>query len=75
MSKAVKIHDAIRQWDGYALFDKDNVLVCDHLYASIEEAEPAKNNLLCVGDSDSVSIWNVTLTRKDKVNDNNAVKV
>ena len=75
MSKSVKIHDAVRQWDGYALFDKDNVLVSDRLYVSLKEAEPAKNNLLDVGDSDSVSIWNVTLTRKDKVNDHNAVKV
>jgi hypothetical protein len=72
MSKAVKIHDSIRQWDGYGLFDKDNVLASALLCESIEEADSIRSNLR---DSDSVSIWNVTLTRKDKVNDHNAVKV
>ncbi len=67
MSKAVKIHDAIRQWDGYALFDEDNVLSSSVLYDNLDTARADA--------SDGDSIWNVTLTRKDKVNDNNAVKV
>jgi hypothetical protein len=75
MSKSVKIHDAVRKWDAYALFDKDNVLACDYLFTRIEDAEPLKNHLIGFRDPDSVSIWNVTLTRKDKVNDHNAVKI
>ena len=67
MSKSVKIHDAIRQWDGYALFDEDNVLSSSVLYDNLDTARADA--------SDGDSIWNVTLTRKDKVNDNNAVKV
>jgi hypothetical protein len=70
MSRGVKVHDAITEWDGYALFDKDNVLACNRLFGKIEEAEPIKNNLINVGEPDSVSIWNVTLTKKGKVNDN-----
>ena len=70
MSRGVKVHDAIIEWDGYALFDKDNVLACNRLFEKIGEAEPIKNNLINVGEPDSVSIWNVTLTKKGKVNDN-----
>lgn len=75
MSKSVKIHDAVRQWDGYALFDKDNVLVSDRLYSSIYEAEPDMTSIRFWEKAEGVSLWNVTLTRKDKVNDHNAVKV
>ena len=67
MSKGVKVHDAIRQWDGYALFDEDNVLSSSVLYDNLDRATADAS----VGDS----IWNVTLTRKEKVNDHNAVKV
>jgi hypothetical protein len=60
MSKSVKIDESIREWDGYALFDKDNVLASDLFCESIVEADSIRSNLR---DSDSVSIWNVTLTR------------
>ena len=75
MSKAVKIHESIKKWDIYALFDKDNVLASPKLFTNILEAEAIRNYMVAFGDDDSISIWNVTLTRKDKVNDNNAVKV
>jgi hypothetical protein len=75
MSKGVKVHESIRKWDGYALFDKDNVLVSDRLYSSIYEAEPDMTRIRFWEKAEGVSIWNVTLTRKDKVNDHNAVKV
>ena len=67
MSKGVKVHESIREWDGYALFDEDNVLSSSVLYDNLDTARADA--------SDGDSIWNVTLTRKDKVNDNNAVKV
>jgi hypothetical protein len=75
MSKAVKIHDAVREWDAYALFDKDNVLACNYLFTSVEDGEPIRKNLIGFGAPNSISFWSVTLTRKDKVNDHNAVKV
>jgi len=75
MSKAVKIHDSIKKWDVYALFDKDNVLASPKLFTNILEAEAIRNYMVAFGDYDSISIWNVTLTRKEKVNDHNAVKV
>jgi hypothetical protein len=75
MSKSVKIHDAIRQWDGYALFDKDNVLVSDRLYSSIYEAEPDMTRIRFWEEAEGVSLWTVTLTRKDKAIDHNSVKV
>jgi hypothetical protein len=75
MSKGVKVHDSIKKWDVYALFDKDNVLASPKLFTNILEAEAIRNYMVAFGDNDSISIWNVTLTRKDKVNDNNAVKV
>jgi hypothetical protein len=75
MSKGVKIHESIKKWDIYALFDKDNVLASTKLFTNILEAEAIRNYMVAFGDNDSISIWNVTLTRKDKVNDHNAVKV
>jgi hypothetical protein len=67
MSEAVKIHDSIRKWDGYALFDKDNVLSSPALYDNLDRARADA--------SEGDDVWNVTLTRKDKVNDHNAVKI
>jgi len=75
MSKGVKVHDAVRKWDAYALFDKDNVLVSNRLYSSVYEAGPDMTSLHFNEEAQGVSIWNVTLTRKDKVYDHNAVKV
>jgi hypothetical protein len=75
MSKGVKVHDSIRQWDGYALFDKDNVLVSDRLYSSIYEAEPDMTRIRFWEEAEGVSLWTVTLTRKDKAIDHNSVKV
>ena len=75
MSKGVKVHESIREWDGYALFDDDNVLAASLLLTNLVEAEAFKNRITDFGVAKSVSIWNVILTRKDKVNDNNAVKV
>ena len=74
MSSSVKVHEGITEWDGYALFDKDNVLACNRLFGKIEEAEPIKNNLIAVGEPDSVSIWNVTLNKKGKVSNDNHSK-
>jgi len=68
MSEGVKIHDAIRKWEGYAVFDKDNVLVEPILHHKLESAES-------VAFYDNHTVWSVTLTRKEKVYDNNAVKV
>lgn len=36
MSEGVKVHGAITEWDGYALFDKDNVLACDRLFGKLD---------------------------------------
>jgi len=69
MSRGVKVHDAITEWDGYALFDKDNVLASALLCDSIMEADSVRRSEYH-RDSDSISIWNVTLTKKGKVNDN-----
>ena len=67
MSKGVKVHESIRKWDGYALFDKDNVLSSPALYDNLDRARADA--------SEDDDVWNVTLTRKDKVNDHNAVKI
>jgi hypothetical protein len=75
MSRGVKVHDAITEWDGYALFDKDNVLACDRLFGKLDEAEPMKNHLIGFGESDLISIWNVVLTKKGKVNDNSTEQI
>jgi len=50
------------------LFDKDNVLVGRLLYHNLQEA-------LDTAFYDDHTVWSVTLTRKDKMNDHNAVKV
>jgi hypothetical protein len=59
VSNAVKVHESIREWDGYALFDKDNVLSTPLLYENLDIAKREAYE----GDD----VWTVTLTRKDKV--------
>jgi hypothetical protein len=74
VSSSVKVHEGITEWDGYALFDKDNVLACDRLFGKLDEAEPMKNHLVGFGESDLISIWNVVLTKKGKVSNDNHSK-
>ena len=59
MSKSVKIDESIREWDGYALFDKDNVLSVPKLYTSLDAAKADASEF---GDD----VWHVTLTRVSK---------
>lgn len=59
MSDAVKVHESIREWDGYALFDKDNVLSTPMLYENLDTAKADA--------SEGDDVWNVTLIRKDKI--------
>jgi len=69
----VKVHEGITEWDGYALFDKDNVLASALLCDSIMEADSVRRSEYS-RDSDSISIWNVTLTKKGKVSNDNHSK-
>lgn len=66
MSNAVKIADEITKWDGYALFDKDNVLLNDQLFTHYERAR----KIASCYENDEAIIWKVELNRKEKVNDN-----
>ena len=66
MSEAVKIADEITKWDGYALFDKDNVLLNDQLFLRLERARKIAS---CYQDGEAI-IWRVELDRKEKINDN-----
>ncbi len=66
MSKAVKIANEITKWDGYALFDKDNVLLNDQLFTHYERAR----KIASCYENDEAIIWKVELNRKEKVNDN-----
>jgi hypothetical protein len=59
VSNAVKVHESIREWDGYALFDKDNVLSTPMLYENLDTAKADA--------SEGDDVWNVTLIRKDKI--------
>jgi hypothetical protein len=59
VSEAVKVHESIREWDGYALFDKDNVLSTPMLYENLDTAKADA--------SEGDDVWNVTLIRKDKI--------
>ena len=59
MSEAIKVHESIREWDGYALFDKDNVLSTPMLYENLDTAKADA--------SEGDDVWNVTLIRKDKI--------
>ena len=58
MSKSVKIDESIREWDGYALFDKDNVLSTHVMYENLDRAKADA--------SEGDDVWNVTLTRVSK---------
>lgn len=66
MSNAVKIANEITKWDGYALFDKDNVLLNDQLFTHYERA---RQMATCFESGEAI-IWKVELNRKEKVNDN-----
>ena len=58
MSKSVQIDESIREWDGYALFDKDNVLSTHVMYENLDRAKADA--------SEGDDVWNVTLTRVSK---------
>jgi uncharacterized membrane protein YqiK len=66
VSEAVKIANEITKWDGYALFDKDNVLLNDQLFLRLEGARKIAS---CYQDGEAI-IWRVELDRKEKINDN-----
>ena len=66
MSEAVKIANEITKWDGYALFDKDNVLLNDQLFLRLERARKIAS---CYQSGEAI-IWRVELDRKEKINDN-----
>lgn len=66
MSEAVKIADEITKWDGYALFDKDNVLLNDQLFIYVHEAQSIASRY----EKGEAIIWRVELDRKEKINDN-----
>ena len=66
MSNAVKIANEITKWDGFALFDKDNVLLNDQLFTHYERAR----KIASCYENDEAIIWKVELNRKEKVNDN-----
>jgi len=66
VSEAVKIADEITKWDGYALFDKDNVLLNGQLFTNYERA---KKIAACYENGEAI-IWRVELDRKEKINDN-----
>lgn len=66
MSEAVKIANEITKWDGYALFDKDNVLLNDKLFTHYKRAQKIAS---CYENGEAI-IWKVELNRKEKVNDN-----
>jgi hypothetical protein len=66
VSEAVKIADEITKWDGFALFDKDNVLLNDQLFTHYERAQKIAS---CYENGEAI-IWKVELNRKEKVNDN-----
>lgn len=65
MSEAVKVHETITQWDGYALFDKDYVLLNSELFYDLDTA---KQRAECY-ESDSCDIWKVTMERRSIVGD------
>jgi hypothetical protein len=52
---------------GYALFNKNNTLVCDRIYSDPSEAEPIRKYLCPIGDNKEVSIWKVSLTMEARL--------
>lgn len=66
MSEAVKIADQITKWDGYALFDKDNVLLNDQMFNCLDDARSIASRY---EDGEAI-VWRIELDRKEKINDN-----
>lgn len=66
MSNAVKIADEITKWDGYALFDKDNVLLNDQMFNRLDDARSIASRY---EDGEAI-VWRIELDRKEKINDN-----
>lgn len=66
MSEAVKIANEITKWDGYALFDKDNVLLNDQMFNHLDDARSIASRY---EDGEAI-IWRIELDRKEKLNDN-----
>lgn len=64
MSSSVKVHEGITEWDSYALFDKDNVLSSPTIFSNLEEAKR-------VAAYHDLTVWNITLTKKGKVSNDN----
>ena len=68
MSSSVKIADEITKWDGYALFDKDNVLLNDQMFIRLDDARSIASRY---EDGEAI-IWTIELDRKEKINDNHS---
>lgn len=68
MSEAVKIDDKITKWDGFALFDKDNVLLNDQMFIHLDEAR----NIASRYEDGEAIIWRIELDRKEKINDHHS---
>lgn len=66
MSEAVKIANEITKWDGYALFDKDNVLLNDQMFNRLDDARSIASRY---EDGEAI-VWRIELDRKEKINDN-----
>jgi hypothetical protein len=68
VSSSVKIADEITKWDGYALFDKDNVLLNDQMFYQLDRAR----KIAACYDNGEAIIWRIELDRKEKINDNHS---
>jgi len=68
VSSSVKIADEITKWDGYALFDKDNVLLNDQMFIRLDEARSIASRYQ---DGEAI-VWRIELDRKEKINDNHS---
>jgi hypothetical protein len=66
VSEAVKIANEITKWDGYALFDKDNVLLNDQMFNRLDDARSIASRY---EDGEAI-VWRIELDRKEKINDN-----
>ena len=66
MSEAVKIANEITKWDGFALFDKDNVLLNDQMFTHLDDARSIASRY---EDGEAI-VWRIELDRKEKINDN-----
>lgn len=63
MSEAIKVDESITKWDGYALFDKDYVLLNSELFYDLDTA---KQRAKCY-ENDSCDIWKVVMERRSIV--------